>query len=70
MSTEKWDTADIAEYHGYSRAHVTDKLIKRPDFPVPFINTSRKHRFWDRAVIEAWAAGTQRREAISSELAL
>lgn len=67
---ETWDTFDIAEYLGVTRAHVTDKLTKQDDFPAPVINRSRRNRRWSRVSVECWAAGVQSREAISSELAL
>ncbi len=63
------DTKDIAELLGVTRAHVTDVLTKRPDFPAPRINRSQKMRRWDRWAVEAWASGgtPQSREAISAE---
>jgi predicted DNA-binding transcriptional regulator AlpA len=63
------DTAQIAELIGCTRAHVTDRLSKREDFPRPLINVSRKLRKWSAADVMAWAAGTQsRRRAMSAEL--
>ena len=43
------DTGQIADILGVTREHVTDKLTKRPDFPAPAVNVSRKLRRWDRS---------------------
>lgn len=51
------DTAEIAKMLGLSREHVTDRLTKRPDFPRPAINISRRTRMWRRADVLAFAAG-------------
>lgn len=67
--SEKFDTADIAAYLEVTRAHVTDVLVKRPDFPVPIINRGPRLRRWLRSEVEAWAGGrSQSREAISAEV--
>lgn len=67
------DTAAIAEALHVSRAHVTDRLTKRPDFPRPSVNVSQRLRLWDAEAVMTWAAGNkpaapggQRRRAISS----
>jgi len=61
------DTAQIAELIGCTRAHVTDRLSKREDFPRPRINVSRKLRKWSEVEVLAWAAGGQsKRRAISA----
>ena len=49
------DTAEIATMLGLSREHVTDRLTKRPDFPRPAINISRRTRMWRRADVLAFA---------------
>ena len=41
-------TGDIAKLIGLSRAHVTDVITKRPDFPKPVVNLSERLRRWDR----------------------
>ena len=51
------DTAGIAALLGYTRAHVTDRLTKRPDFPKPFINVSQKMRYWRLADVQAFMQG-------------
>ena len=59
MNTDspKMDTADIAAYLGVTRAHVTDRIVKRVDFPVPHINRSRKLKRWRADDVVAWASG-------------
>lgn len=51
------DTAEIARMIGLSREHVTDRLIKRPDFPKPAINVSQRTRFWRRSDVLAYIQG-------------
>lgn len=51
------DTAGIAALLGCTRAHVTDRLTKRPDFPKPFINVSQKMRYWRLADVQAFMQG-------------
>ena len=53
-STTGVDTAAIAEMLGCSRAHVTNRITKRPDFPKPFINMSQKMRFWRKTDVLAY----------------
>lgn len=48
------DTADIAAMLGVGREYCTDRVVKRPDFPKPCLNLSRKTRRWRRADVEAW----------------
>ncbi len=47
-------TAEIAQALGLQREYVTDRLVKRPDFPPPAIRLSRKTVRWERAKVEAW----------------
>lgn len=54
---ERIDTKQIADYLQRSREYVTDRLTKRPDFPRPVIDRSRRLRFWLRADVEEWARG-------------
>jgi predicted DNA-binding transcriptional regulator AlpA len=49
-------TAQIAELLSVSREHVTDRLVKRPDFPKPRQNASRRMRKWAEAEVIAWAS--------------
>ena len=51
------DTAEIARMIGLTREHVTDRLIKRPDFPKPAINISQRTRFWRRSEVLAFMQG-------------
>lgn len=55
------DTAGIAAMLGCTRAHVTDRLTKRPDFPKPFINVSQKMRYWRLADVQAFMQGKRQR---------
>ncbi|MEB5967355.1 MULTISPECIES: helix-turn-helix transcriptional regulator [Comamonas] len=48
------DTAGIAAILGVTRVHVTDRITKRPDFPKPFINVSRRLRYWRQSDVQAW----------------
>jgi predicted DNA-binding transcriptional regulator AlpA len=57
------DTGQIAERLGLNREYVTDKLTKRPDFPRPVVNLSRKLRRWSEADVMAWLAKNNRRAA-------
>jgi predicted DNA-binding transcriptional regulator AlpA len=61
------DTQDIAQMLGVTRPHVTDVLVKKPDFPAPVINRSRRIRRWALEAVEAWANRNQSLEAMSSE---
>jgi predicted DNA-binding transcriptional regulator AlpA len=54
------DTGGIASLLGLTRAYVTDRLSKLPDFPKPKLNVSRKTRKWDRSDVEKWASGPQK----------
>jgi predicted DNA-binding transcriptional regulator AlpA len=48
------DTGDIAQMLGVTREHVTNRLTKRPDFPKPAVNISRKLRKWSEDEVRAW----------------
>lgn len=54
------DTARIAEILGYTRRHVSERLVKRPDFPKPKIDISRKCRRWAEEDVLAWASPDSR----------
>lgn len=56
-STPRLDTAGIAALLGLTRVHVTDRIIKRVDFPKPFINVSRRTRYWRTSDVQAWMRG-------------
>ncbi len=63
-SVPRLDTAGIAALLGLSREYVTDRITKRVDFPKPFINVSRKTRYWRTSEVHAWmrgASGEQKR---------
>ena len=56
-STPRLDTAGIAALLGLSREHVTDRLTKRLDFPKPYINVSRRTRYWRTTDVLKWMGG-------------
>ena len=56
-SVPRLDTAGIAELLGLTREYVTDCVTKRVDFPKPFINVSRKTRYWRTTDVHAWMRG-------------
>jgi predicted DNA-binding transcriptional regulator AlpA len=60
------DTGQIANMLGVSREHVTDRLTKRPDFPKPEVNISRRLRRWSEADVRAWFAHQSKRAAMSA----
>lgn len=66
--TEKLDTAGIAEYLGLKRPYVTDKIVKRSDFPAPIINRGPRLKRWAAEDVIRWAAG-QSLAPISSDVA-
>ena len=64
--SELIDTARIAELLGMSREHVTDRVTKRPDFPKPALDLSRRARRWRESDVRAWAGlGQPSLEAMS-----
>lgn len=56
-SAPRLDTAGIAALLGLSREHVTDRLTKRVDFPKPYINVSRRTRYWRTTDVLKWMGG-------------
>lgn len=59
-------TADIATMAKCSRPYVTDKLVKRVDFPKPAVDVSQKMRRWRRADVERWLTRDHSRLAMSA----
>lgn len=53
-SVPRLDTAGIAALLGCTREHVTNRVTKRLDFPKPFINVSRRIRYWRTSEVQAW----------------
>lgn len=53
------DTQEIAKLLGVSRPHVTGRLTKRPDFPRPVLDLSRRLRKWRRTDVLKWAGLTR-----------
>lgn len=61
MSTkDEIDTKGIADLLGLKREYVTDVLVKRPDFPKPVMNLTRRIRRWSRSDVERFKAGKAR----------
>lgn len=56
-SVPRLDTAGIAQLLGLTREHVTDRLTKRVDFPKPYINVSRRTRYWRTSDVMKWMVG-------------
>ena len=48
------DTADIAKAMGLERTYVTDRVVKREDFPAPAFALSNKTVRWRRCDFEQW----------------
>lgn len=53
-SVPRLDTAGIAALLGCTRQHVTSRVTKRVDFPKPYINVSRRIRYWRTSDVKAW----------------
>ncbi|MDH0364216.1 helix-turn-helix transcriptional regulator [Comamonas aquatica] len=53
-SVPRLDTAGIAALLGCTRQHVTSRVTKRVDFPRPYINVSRRIRYWRTSDVRAW----------------
>lgn len=58
-SVPRLDTAGIAALLGVTREHATDRITKRPDFPKPYINVSRRTRYWRTADVTRWMQGVK-----------
>ena len=63
MNTEYVTTADIAAALEFGREYVTDRLVKRPDFPKPALRLNKKVVKWRRSDFEAWRKAQLNREA-------
>lgn len=48
------DTGDIAKAMGLKRTYVTDRVVKREDFPAPAFSLSNKTVKWRLAEFEKW----------------
>lgn len=53
-ATELIDTAYIANALGCGRAYVTDRVVKREDFPAPALMLSQKIVKWRLKDFERW----------------
>lgn len=52
---ELMTTKDISGLLGVCHRHCVDRIIKRPDFPKPALELSRRVRRWSRADVLRWA---------------
>lgn len=54
VESELVGTGELAAMWGLNREFVTNSITKRPDFPAPALNLTRKTRRWRRDEVEAW----------------
>lgn len=54
VASELVGTGELAAMWGLNREFVTNNITKRPDFPAPALNLTRKTRRWRRVEVEAW----------------
>lgn len=52
---ELMTTKDISSLLGVCHRHCVERIMKRPDFPRPAINVSRRIKRWSRTDILKWA---------------
>ena len=45
---------EISEMLQLSRVYVRDRLVKKADFPRPFLSLSQKNRRWDKVEVDSW----------------
>ncbi len=57
------DTAYIAAALGFERAYVTDRVVKREDFPAPALILSQKSVKWRLEDFERWVQAQANRAA-------
>ncbi len=57
------DTAYIAQVLGFERAYVTDRVVKREDFPAPALVLSQKSVKWRLEDFERWVKAQATRAA-------
>ena len=55
--SDRWDIKSIAEFLIQPK-HARDKVTKKPDFPKPVVNASRRIRFWAAEDVKRWAQRT------------
>lgn len=54
---------EISEYLHLSHDYVRDRVVKRPDFPRPYLSLSQKCRRWSREAFEAWLRAQAKKQA-------
>src|ERR1041384_3607101 len=57
------DTAYIAQALGFERSYVTDRVVKREDFPAPALVLSQKSVKWKLEDFERWCKAQATRAA-------
>lgn len=57
------DTAYIAQALGFERTYVTDRVVKREDFPAPALALTQKAVKWRLEDFEAWCRAQATRAA-------
>lgn len=63
---ELLDARGIADRYALSPKYVTDKLVKRHDFPAPVVDLTQKLRKWRATDVAAYLGKRQSRAAMSS----
>jgi predicted DNA-binding transcriptional regulator AlpA len=48
-------TKDISTLLGVCHRHCVERIMKRPDFPQPKVNLSRRLKRWSRTDVLKWA---------------
>lgn len=61
--SELIDTAGIAKALGLERTYVTDRVVKREDFPAPAFALSNKTVRWRLSDFESWVRAQSARAA-------
>lgn len=56
MNEDRWNVELVATYLGLTPKHTRDAVIKKPDFPKPVVNASRRTRLWNAEDVKQWAA--------------
>ena len=71
MRQQLYDVGEIAELFQVKRKHARDVIVKKPDFPKPFIRESQKICLWLKAdIIEHYAKQQKKRKTSRTNPAL
>lgn len=55
-NNERWNVERIAAYLELSPKHTREAITKKPTFPKPVVNMSRRTRFWLADDVRQWAS--------------